>query len=95
MKNRFSTILALGISLVPVFAQQPAADDAPLVANAETDSFAIAEQLYSQACHTPDAAARAQAMGQAARLFGNYVLRFPKSANLGKAMYLQAVWLSF
>lgn len=94
MKNQFSTMLALGISLVPAIAQQSVPDDAPLVVNAETDSYAIAEQLYSQARNTPDAAARSQAMGQAARLFGNYVTRFPKSSNLGKAMYLQAICLS-
>ena len=83
-------MLALGITLVPAFAQQTEAE-APLVANAELDSYAIAEQLYTQARNTPDAAARAQAMGRAANLFANYVSKFPKGANREKAMYLQAV----
>ncbi len=90
MNNQVSTMLALGISLVPAFAQQTEAE-APLVANAEVDSYAIAEQLYTQARTTPDAAARAQAMGRAANLFANYVSKFPKGANREKAMYLQAV----
>ena len=37
-------MLALGVSLVPAFAQQPESADAPLVANAESDGYAIAEQ---------------------------------------------------
>ncbi|MBP3498512.1 MAG: tetratricopeptide repeat protein [Akkermansia sp.] len=91
MKKQFSTMLALGVSLVPAFAQQPESADAPLVANAESDGYAIAEQLYSQARATTDAAARSQAMSQAARLFGNYAAKFPKSPNREKAIYLQAI----
>lgn len=91
MNTNFSTMLALGISLVPAFAQQPAQEDAPLVANAELDNYAIAEQLYSQARNTADPAARAQAMKSAASVFAKFVTRFPKSANLEKAMYLQAI----
>ena len=34
-------MLALGVSLVPAFAQQPAGSDGPLVANAEADGYAI------------------------------------------------------
>lgn len=91
MNNQVSTVLALGAILVPAFAQQPDTADAPLVANAEVDNYAIAEQLYAQARATADAASRAQAMGQAAQLFGKFVSRFPKSANREKAMYLQAI----
>lgn len=91
MNNRFSTVLALGVTLVPAFAQQPAAEDAPLVANAEVDGFAIAEQLYTQARTTTDASARAQAMKQAAELFARFTAKFPKSSNCQKAMYLQAI----
>lgn len=87
---RFSTVLALGVSLVPAFAQQ-AGDEAPLVANAEADGYAIAEQLYAQARATADAQARSQAMSRAAQLFAGFASRFPNSANREKAMYLQAV----
>lgn len=83
-------MLALGISLVPAFAQQNEAE-APLVANAELDSYAIAEQLYTQARNTPDSMSRMQAMARAGQLFGNYVKKYPKGANREKALYLQAV----
>ena len=92
MNQRISSVLALGISLVPAFAQESApANDAPLVANAELDGYAIAEQLYTQACATADAAARAQAMGRAAGLFARFVQNFPQSGNCEKAMYIQAI----
>ena len=84
-------MLALGFSLVPAFAQQT---DAPLVANAEADGYAIAEQLYAQARNTPDSMARSQAMKRAADLFARFVERFPKSANAEKALYLQAICLA-
>lgn len=91
MNNRFSTVLSLGVFMLPAYAQQPATDDAPLVANAEVDGYAIAEQLYTQARATTDAAARSQAMKQAADLFAKFTARFPKSANCQKAMYIQAI----
>lgn len=91
MNSQFSTALVLGLSLVPAFAQQPDTADAPLVANAEVDNYAIAEQVYAQARTTADPAARGQAMGQAAQLFHNFITRFPKAANLEKAMYLKAI----
>ncbi|MBR5195736.1 MAG: tetratricopeptide repeat protein [Akkermansia sp.] len=91
MNTRFSTMLALGISLVPAFAQQPDQAEAPLVANPEADGYAIAEQLYAQARNTADPVARAQAMRRAAELFSKFTVRFPKSANAEKALYLQAI----
>lgn len=90
MKTPLFTALALGVSLVPAFAQN-AENDAPLVANAEMDNYAIAEQLYSQARATAEPEARSQAMARAAKLFANFINRFPKAANREKAMYLQAV----
>ena len=83
-------MLALGVSLVPAFAQQTETE-APLVANAEVDNYAIAEQLYTQARAVTDPAARAQVMGRAAELFAQFVTKFPQSANKDKAMYLQAI----
>ena len=91
MNNRFSTVLSLGVLMLPAYAQQPAADDTPLVANAEVDGYAIAEQLYTQARATTDASARSHAMKQAADLFAKFTARFPKSANCQKAMYIQAI----
>ncbi len=90
MKTPFSTVLALGFSLVPAIAQEPVAD-APLVADAEADGYAIAEQLYAQARSTADPTLREQAMSRAAQLFGRFAERFPKSANCEKALYLQAI----
>ncbi len=84
-------MLALGFSLVPAFAQQPAVADGPLVANAEADGYAIAEQLYAQARNTTEPMARSQAMGRAAQLFANFVIRFPQSPVSDKAIYLKAV----
>ena len=83
-------MLALGISLVPAFAQQNETE-APLVANAEVDNYAIAEQLYTQARAVAEPDARAQVMSRAAALFAQFVSKFPQSANKDKAMYLQAV----
>ena len=84
-------MLALGISLVPAFAQQAEQADTPLVANAEADGYAIAEQLYAQSRNTTDQVARTQAMKRAAELFARFTERFPKSANAEKALYLQAI----
>lgn len=91
MKTPFSSMLALGVSLVPAFAQQTNQNEAPLVANAEMDGYAIAEQLYAQARNTTEPVARAQAMKSAAGLFEKYTKRFPKSANIEKAKYLLAI----
>ena len=85
-------MLALGVSLVPALAQQTANNnDGPLVANAEADGYAIAEQLYAQARTATDPIARSQAMGRAAMLFDNFVKRFPQSAVCDKALYLKAI----
>jgi TolA-binding protein len=94
MNTRFSSMLALGFSLVPAFAQQPEQAEAPLVANAEADGYAIAEQLYAQARNTTEPVARTQAMKRAADLFARFTERFPKSANAEKALYLQAICLA-
>ena len=90
MNIPFSTVLTLSVSLVPVLAQQNEAES-PLVANAEVDGYAIAEQLYAQARSTTEPTLRGQAMGRAAQLFGNFAQKFPKSPNREKAMYLQAI----
>ena len=90
MNNSLSTVLVLGAALVPALAQQNA-DEAPLVANAELDSYAIAEQLYAQARNTTEPISRGQAMARAAQLFDRFVNRFPNAANRDKALYLQAV----
>lgn len=91
MNTRFSAALALGATLVPAFAQQDTPNEAPLVANAEMDSYAIAEQLYAQARHMTEPISRGQTMGRTAQLFARYVERFPNAANKDKAMYLQAI----
>ena len=88
MNTRISAMLVLGLTLVPAFAQQ---NDAPLVANAEADGYAIAEQLYIQARNTPDSMARTQAMMRAAELFGKFNTKYPKSSQREKALYLQAI----
>ncbi len=92
------SLVALSAVIVPVAdAQQPrrpaanAADD-PLVANAEADSYAIAEQLYAHAqTRGMDAASRTAIMNRAAELFGEFIKKFPNNENRDKAQYLQAI----
>ncbi|MCQ2363998.1 MAG: tetratricopeptide repeat protein [Akkermansia sp.] len=81
----------LGLIPAPLAAQQPA--DNPLVSNRESDSYAIAEQLYVQARNTADPSNKAVAMHRAAELFRRYTENFPKAANRDKALYLLAVCL--
>ncbi len=70
----------------------PNAADGPLVANAEADSYAIAEQLYSHAqTRGMDAASRTAIMNRAAELFGDFIRKFPSNENRDKAQYLQAI----
>ncbi len=93
----FPSLLALGALLATTAeAQQkkPAAKptDDPLVANAEADSYAIAEQLYAHAqSREGDAASRTAIMNRAAELFGDFIARFPNNENRDKAQYLQAI----
>ncbi len=69
----------------------PAADDA-LVSNTETDSYAIAEQLYAHArTQSGDAASRTAIMNRAAELFGDFIRKYPNNENRDKAQYLQAI----
>ncbi len=88
------SLLVLGMALVPLAgAQQKNSNtkDAPLVANAEADSLAIAEQLYAQAQSTSESVTRRALMARSAELFGAFAKRYPRSANRVKAQYLQAV----
>ncbi len=75
-------------------ARRPAASaaDGPLVANAEADSYAIAEQLYAHAQGGGmDAAARTAIMNRAAELFGEFIRKFPDNENRDRAQYQQAI----
>lgn len=84
----FPALLALSALALPIAAQQ--GHDAPLVANQEADTYAIAIQVYSQARNTTEPGSRSAAMARAAELFGNYVRKFPRAANRDQALYLQA-----
>lgn len=86
--------MALGVLALPaVYAQQPSGDD-DLVVDREVDAYAIAEHLYAQARQPGvDAQARQMGMARAAVLFEDFVKNFPKSANVVKAQYLQAICL--
>lgn len=94
MKKFLPHTLILGSAILSVNAQQTT-DDAPLAANPEVDSYAIADQLYAQA-RTPGLAAadRRNTMLRAAVLFGEFAARYPKSAKIAQAQYLQAVCLA-
>ena len=83
-------LAALSSGVAPLAAQQ---GDNALVSNRESDSYAIAEQLYVQARNTADPANKASAMYRAADLFRDYIHHFPKAANRDKATYLLAVCL--
>lgn len=90
MKPLTSLLMLLPVLIsAPAFAQQ--GTDAPLVANPESDSYAIASQIYQQARETQDANARASAMYQAANRFSEYVRNYPKAANRDQALYLLAI----
>ncbi len=91
----FSTVLA-PVADAQQNTRRPAADpnaaDSPLVSNAESDSYAIAEQLYAHAqTRGVDAASRTAIMNRAAELFGDFTKKFPNNENRDKAQYLQAI----
>lgn len=96
MKKLVPCVLILGGVAVPtVPAQTKNNDDAPLTINRESDSYAIAEQLYAQARATGmDSASRRATLQRAGALFGEFVRNFPRSGNATKAQYLQAVCLA-
>ncbi len=94
----FPSLVALSAVLASTAdAQQPRraakTADAPLVANEEADSYAIAEQLYAHATSSRemDSASRAVIMNRAANLFGEFVRKYPNNPNRDKAQYLQAI----
>lgn len=85
---------SISLSVLPLLLLSAAAQqggDAPLVVNREADSYAIAEQVYTQARHTADANARSSAMYRAAELFATYLKTYPRAANRDRALYLLAV----
>lgn len=84
-------LAALAVGSASLTAQT--ATDNPLVSNREADSYAIAEQLYVQACHTADSSNKAAAMYRASELFRTYIKKFPQAANREKAHYLLAICL--
>ncbi len=88
-----SLVALSAAALVPTApAQNAPAADGPLVANAEADSYAIAEQLYAHAQGGGlDAASRTSIMNRAAELFGNFIRKFPNNPNRDKAQYLQSI----
>lgn len=91
MNSKLIPFLFCGLAVCPAMAQQAA--DAPLVANAEEDSFAIAEHLYAQGRQSPEPTTRIMVLRRSAELFRDFIRKFPKSAKREKALYLQAVCL--
>ncbi|MDO4222213.1 MAG: hypothetical protein Q4C88_08855 [Akkermansia sp.] len=90
MKKAILPTLALAALAAPLSAQY----GEPLRADAQADSFAIAEQLYTQARGIADPTDRALSMRRAAELFGEYAQRYAGSAMRQKAMYYQALCLA-
>ncbi len=90
MKKANLPTLAPAALAAPLHAQY----GAPLQADMQADSFAIAEQLYAQARTLHDPADRAAAMRRAAELFGEYAQRYTNSNQRQKAMYYQALCLA-
>ncbi len=69
-----------------------ASADGPLVANAESDTFAVAEMLYNQSKdRNMDAESRRAVLLRAAELFKDYMRQFPRSEKRTQAQYLLAV----
>lgn len=91
MNSKSIAFLLISLAACSAVAQQAA--DAPLVANAEEDSFAIAEHLYAQGRQSPEPTTRIMVLRRSAELFRDFVKKFPKSAKRDKALYLQAVCL--
>ncbi len=76
----------------PAAAPAANAENDALVANAEADSYAIAEQLYAHAqTKGMDPASRAAIMNRSAELFGDFIKKYPNNENHDKAQYLQAI----
>ncbi len=95
-QNLLPSLVALSAVLTASAAAQqaaaPNAGDGALVANAEADSYSIAEQLYAHArTQSGDPAARTAIMNRAAELFGDFIRQFPNNENRDKAQYLQAI----
>ena len=90
MKQALPLTLACAALAAPLAAQS----GAPLSVNAQADSFAIAEQLYTQARNATDPTDRTLSMRRAAELFAEYQRRYPTSPQRQKAMYYQALCLA-
>lgn len=95
MNRSFYCFLALGMLPLPLVSAQTATEeDDALVVNPEADAYAIAEHLYAQARQPGvDVQSRRKAMLRAAELFADFVAKYPASAQVTKALYLQAVCL--
>lgn len=94
MNKSVLCVLALGVLPATAWCAPVQEDDGDLQVNPEADAYAIAEYLYGQARQpSGDAQARRSGMSRAASLFGEFVRKYPKSANVVKAQFLQAVCL--
>lgn len=90
MKKTLFCTLALSALSAPLHAQS----GDTLRVNSEVDSFAIAENLYTQCRGTSDPTDRAAGMRSTAELFADFARRFPNSKNRQKAIYYQALCLA-
>ncbi len=87
-----SAVLASAADAQQKNASTPQGAEGPLVADAEADTYAIAEQLYSHAmAGGADAASRTSILNRAAELFGTFIKKYPNNPNRDKAQYLQAI----
>ena len=80
------------LAAAPVLLAQQ--DNSPLVADAQKDAFGIAEQLYAQARAQKDnPEERRASYSRAGDLFAQYVRKYPRAADIDKALYMQAICL--
>ncbi len=78
------------ILLMPVI--NLSAQEAALIASPQEDTLAIAEQLCKQArSQTDDNNQKRADLKRAAKLFANYLRKYPKGKDCDRALYLQAV----
>ena len=93
MMRQYPLILLMS-GLLMAGGQSGAQVASALELNEQKDAFDIVMQLYEQAAtHKGDTAQQRATYARAAELFARYAEKYPKAADLDKALYLQATCL--
>lgn len=88
------SLLVCAIGIAPALAQrvaQEVPEDEPLAVNRERDAMGIAEQLYVQSRAEGQTPEEKNALRvQAEKMFADFVKKYPKSSQWGRAQYFRA-----